>query len=171
MIIFETDRLLVRPYRLTEKDQENFFRLNSDPEIMQYIRPVQSREDCNNFLQQIIDDYLANPLTGRWAVEEKDTLRFVGSFAFIPIKGTTKMQLGYALMKSEWGKGYATELTLRGVEYVFIKAGLSVIYAITEVPNLASQKVLLKSGFRVHEQRIEEGKGILEFILNKNLPD
>ena len=34
------------------------------------------------------------------------------------------MQLGYALLKENWGKGFATELTKGGLKYVFTKTDL-----------------------------------------------
>ena len=53
-IIFETERLIVRQY-VFEADAENFFLLNSDEEVMKYIRATKSREECDAFLEKNID--------------------------------------------------------------------------------------------------------------------
>ena len=96
---------------------------------------------------------------GRWAVNEKDTGRFVGSFAIIPIPGDEeKIQLGYSLLPEFWGKGFATELTVGGLNHFFTQSALPVIYGVTEALNIASQKVLLKAGFQPAGAKMEEEK-------------
>jgi ribosomal-protein-alanine N-acetyltransferase len=154
MIIFETERLIVRQYSF-EQDRENIFRINGDIDVVRYIRPVKSKEECELFLAEEIKNYKKHPEAGRWAVDDKLTGKFVGSFAFIPVEGSQLMQLGYALLKENWGRGYATELMIKGIEYVFTKTTLDVIYGITESANLPSQKVLLKTGFALEISLIE----------------
>ena len=96
---------------------------------------------------------------GRWAAEEKATGKFVGSFAIIPIEGTEDIQLGYAFLKENWGKGFASELMKAGLDYYFKKTNADHIYAIAEQGNIASQKVLLKnSGLSMTEKRKKEIK-------------
>lgn len=165
-VIFETDRLLVRRY--TMEDFENFFRLNGDEEVVRYIRPVQSREEAMAAFEKQLADYEAMPGYGRWAVHLKTTGAFVGSFAMIPIPDdTNKMQLGYAFPKESWGKGYATELTIAGLDYFRNKTTLPEIYAVTETPNVASQKVLLKAGFQPFGTKMEGDKELLVFIVKR----
>lgn len=163
--LFETGRLLVRNY--TQDDRENFFLLNGNPDVVRYIRPVKSREECDTFLLEVIAAAAAAPLYGRWAVHEKAFNAFIGSFAIIPVENTDRMQLGYALLPPYWGRGYATELTLAGLGYVFSKTSLDTIYAYTEKPNWASENVLLKCGFQHSGEKMEAGKEIVEFSLNK----
>ena len=165
-ILFETERLIVRHY--TKDDSDNFFLLNGDEEIMRYIRPAKTREEADQFLSEILQKLDEDPASGRWAVEEKQTGGFVGSFAFIPIERTVnKMQLGYALLKQNWGKGYATELTMGGLQYVFTKTSLTEIFAVTEMSNTASQKVLLKAGFTYHSTYKEGAKELFQYIFLK----
>jgi ribosomal-protein-alanine N-acetyltransferase len=164
MNIFETERLIVRQYNY-ELDIENFFRLNGDEEVVRYIRPAKSRAECELFLKQVIADAETNPSMGRWAVEEKQSGKFIGSFAFIPVEGTEDSQLGYALLKIHWGKGFATELLKEGINYVFTHTSLNEVYGITEAANIASQKVLLKSGFTLLKNYREGVKDLCCFRL------
>jgi [ribosomal protein S5]-alanine N-acetyltransferase len=162
-IIFETSRLRVRRY--TKEDTDNFFRLSGDAQVMQYIRPVSGREESDKFLLENIRYYQDNPTRGRWAVIEKSSKDFVGSFAIIPIPSMPeKIQLGYSLIPSRWGLGYATELSLAGLDYFFENESLDKIYGVTDIPNLASQRVLLKAGFEKAGSFMEEGKKLLLFI-------
>lgn len=166
-VIFETERLLVRQY-IFETDADNFFALNGDEEVMRYIRAVKSREECDEFLKQNIESYKTNPSMGRWAVYEKESGDFVGSFAFIPVERTENSQIGYALLKRYWGNGFATELTKQGISYVFSNTELEEIYGITQFENEVSKKVLLKSGFRFCKTYKEEEKLMCSFVINRN---
>ena len=162
-IIFETDRLIVRQYDF-ETDTENFYLLNGDEEVMRYIRATKSKEECDVFLKKAIESYKVNPLMGRWAADEKATGKFVGSFAIIPIEGSEDIQLGYAFLKENWGKGFASELTKAGLEYYFKNTNVDHIYAIAEKGNVASHNVLFKNGFVPDGEKIEEEKVLLQFI-------
>ena len=160
-IIFETERLIVRRY--TNGDGDNFFLMNGDEEIMRYIRPPKTREESDAFLLEVLSYSEKNPLYGRWAVDDKQTGEFVGSFAVIPVEKTEAMQLGYSLLKSNWGKGYATELTMGGLQYVFTKTNLDEILGVTEKGNTASQKVLLKAGFIYKKAFTEGDKALFQY--------
>jgi ribosomal-protein-alanine N-acetyltransferase len=164
--IFETERLIVRQYDI-EVDAENFFLLNSDEDVMRYIRATKSREECNAFLRKIVDAYKINPLIGRWAAYEKANGKFVGSFAIIPIEDSDDIQLGYAFLKENWGKGYASELTKAGLDYYFRNTNADHIYAIAEKDNVASHNVLLKNSFVPDGIRKEKDKELLKFIYRK----
>jgi len=166
MIIFETERLLVR--RFTESDGHNFFSINGNAEVMRYIRPSKTRGECDQFLLEAIAYSESTKLFGRWAVETKVSNEFVGSFCVIPVEGKDEMQLGYALIQPHWGKGYATELTVAGLEYVFLKTPIDPIHAYTEEANLPSKKVLLKAGFVPNGNKIEGEKEVAGFILNRS---
>jgi ribosomal-protein-alanine N-acetyltransferase len=170
MIVFETERLVIRRY--TTDDEENFYRVNGDPEVMRYIREPKDRKECSIFLARNIALYQQYPLMGRWAMMEKTTNTFVGSFAIIPVendgnKRQMEIQLGYALLKDYWGKGYATESTLAGKQYAFDVMKLPVIVALTETENIASQKVLLRSGF-LQRPNIYQGKKELCYFTCQN---
>lgn len=165
-LIFETERLIVRQY--TEDDTDKIFLLGGNPEVMQYIRPVSTKEESDKFLLDNIALYLANPRRGRWAVLEKATGLFVGSFAIIPMPSQPeKTQLGYSLTPENWGKGYATELTKSGLDYFFTNESIPEIYGVTETLNIASQKVLLKNGFQPAGRMMEEEKELLLFVIQR----
>jgi [ribosomal protein S5]-alanine N-acetyltransferase len=170
MTIFETDRLIIRRY--TPADKDNFYRLNGDPEIMRYIRAAKDPQECIVILKRNISFYEQRPMMGRWAMIEKESGNFIGSFAIIPVETVdhsrhAEIQIGYALLKEYWGKGFATESALAGRQYAFDEMKLTRIVAITEVENIASQKVLLRSGF-IQEPNIMEGNKALCYFASEN---
>jgi [ribosomal protein S5]-alanine N-acetyltransferase len=163
MIVFETARLIVRYFR--ESDIDNFFLVNGDAEIMRYIRAPQTKEATQQMMLQAIENYKSNPFMGRWAIEEKESGEFIGSFAVIPIEKTEWTQLGYALLKEAWGKGYATELTKQALRHVFIKTALDSIRAVAETGNQASHGVLVKAGFNREMVKTEQEKELVQYVL------
>ncbi len=166
-IIFETERLVVRQYDAEEF--ENFFRLNGDADVVRYIRQVQVREEAIDSFQELLTDYQEQPGMGRWAVHLKSNGDFVGSFAIIPIPwAKEKIQLGYAFPPENWGKGFATELTLKGLEHFYKHFTNQEIYGVTEIPNVASQKVLLKAGFVFHDAVTEKGIELYLYIFSRS---
>lgn len=166
MIAFETERLIVRA--LTEEDGDNFFLLNGSEEVMRYIRPVKTKEESDEHFKQVLGLGAPTAENGRWAVEEKATGRFIGSFAIIPIPSEPeKTQLGYSFIPAYWGKGLASELAIAGLQYFLDNSSIPEIYGVTETPNIASQKVLLKAGFQFYETRMEEGKELTVFIVKR----
>ena len=68
----ETQRLLLRPF--TWDDFENLYQINSDPELMRYIRFPETREQTQESLKKILDDYQKFPDLGRLAIIEKSKL-------------------------------------------------------------------------------------------------
>ena len=97
----------------------------------------------------------------------KKTVRPDASTAFCPVEGSDDIQLGYALLKENWGKGFASELTKSGLDYYFENTDADHIYAIAERANVASHKVLLKNSFVPDGTKMEDDKELLKFIYRK----
>jgi len=165
-IVFETERLIVRNF--TKADYGNMFLLHGNPEVMRYIRAVKTREQSDAFLDQTMATVYPSSWMGRWAVELKATGEFVGNFVIVPIPDDPeKTQLGYSFTPGSWGKGFATEVTRAGLEYFRNKTPLTEIYAVTESPHIASQKVLQKAGFEYFGKKMEGEKELTEFIVRR----
>ena len=65
-------------------------------------------------------------------------------------------EIGYVLISSERGKGYCTEAVQLAVDYLFMSKDIVRIQATSHLDNVASQKVLEKTGFQ-REGRIRKG--------------
>jgi [ribosomal protein S5]-alanine N-acetyltransferase len=166
MIIFETKRLVIRRYKAD--DFSDFFRLNSDKDVMRYIRPVQTRKQAASFFIKILEAYDKAPGLGRWGMYIKPGNEFAGSFAIIPVQQSEDIQLGYAFLKEHWGSGYASESVKGGIAYAFDQLQLTQIAGITFPENLLSQKVLLKNRFVFHKTITEEDKEINFYLLHRD---
>ena len=58
------------------------------------------------------------------------------------------LEIGYAILPSERGKGYCSEAVKIMVDYLFLSQDTMRIQATTDAGNLASQKVLERVGFK-----------------------
>src|SRR5436309_558053 len=111
-VFLETERLVLRQF--TEDDVDNLVELDSDPDVMHFInggRPTSRREIESDVLPTFLDYYEQFAGYGFWAAIEKSSGRFVGWFHFRPAEAahSNEVELGYRLLKSAGGRGYATE--------------------------------------------------------------
>ena len=147
-----TARLSLRCFRLDDLDL--FDRLQSDPRVTKYTGGPKTRAQSEEMLQtRVVGYYDQHPGLGIWATLERATGACVGLHLVNNIQGETLLQLGYLLFPEHWGKGYATEMSLGLVRYAFTTLGLPVLHAMTDMPNVASQQVLLKAGLHRKGER------------------
>jgi RimJ/RimL family protein N-acetyltransferase len=61
--------------------------------------------------------------------------------------GRDEIELGWVIVPERWGRGLATELARASLEVVFGPLALREVIAYTQPGNLASRRVMEKSGF------------------------
>ena len=151
-VLHVTERLALR--RFTLEDLDLLDRMNSDPEVMQYVGGTKTREETQIVLRdRILGYYDEHPGLGIWATIERSSGTCIGMHLLNHIQGETFIQVGYVLFRDYWGRGYATEMSIALLRHGFMELGLQRIVAITNLPNVASQRVLLKSGLHRNGER------------------
>lgn len=146
--ILETTRLILQSWTLA--DDERLFEICSDADVMRYIgtgKPYENISQAKEFLNWAIDYERENGFC-RWAIVEKESDEIIGSCGFARPHGTEEVELGYLLDKRFWKKGFATEAAQACLLYGFEKLNFREIIAMTDLENIASQKVLEKIGFK-----------------------
>ncbi|RYZ81217.1 MAG: N-acetyltransferase [Proteobacteria bacterium] len=147
----ETER--VKLLEITRDYEDKLFILDSDPEVMRFISNgvTSSKEEVRAAIERIIA--LKNKHNGKfgcWAAFEKDSGEFMGWILFRPAhqdaENTKRIELGYRLMKSYWGRGVATEVSRALIEKGFREYSIEEIFAVAIKTNLGSQAVMKKSG-------------------------
>jgi ribosomal-protein-alanine N-acetyltransferase len=117
----------------------------SNPEFWgEYFSPTQrTRTGMEKFFESNPFEY------GQFIIEKKNRTKIGGiqHFNVLAPYGKT-VEMGYALLPSERGKGYCTEAAQIMVDYLFLSKDIACIQATTDVGNAASQKVLEKAGFQ-----------------------
>lgn len=147
-----SERLGLR--RFTPDDFELLLVLCQDPEINRFTGGPKSREKVEELLKgRILAYYDEHPGLGIWAGVELATGKITGMHLLNHLHGESDIQVGYVMFKEFWGKGYATEMAARILRYGFADLRLPQIVAITDLPHVMSQKVLLKSGLHRKGER------------------
>ena len=147
-----TGRLSLR--RFTPDDLELLCRMYADEEVARYVGGVKTREQTREMLDtRILGYYDAHPGLGVWATLDRASGECVGMHLLNNIQGETHIQVGYVLFREHWGRGYATEMSIALLRYGFERLRLPQIVGITNLPNVASQRVLLKIGLHRHGER------------------
>lgn len=143
--MFETDRLILR--LLDEKDIDDIFAMRSDPEVMRFIRAPQNRVETVNWLNLVSSRWKSDHI-GFCAIVEKQTDKFIGWCGLWRLKETSELEIGYAIAKNAWGKGFATEAAQVFLRYAFEQLKPDKIVAVAEPENASSRRVMEKLGMK-----------------------
>ena len=139
-----TERLLLRPFRLDDVD--DVFAYAKDLEWAQYlgghIPQPYTRRDAEEFVaHSVLASWDTNP---DFAVELDGR---VGGGVGLDVKQTDAIaELGYAIARPLWGKGLMPEAARAAVDWGFEWLGLAKVYAMVDVRNARSLRVMEKLG-------------------------
>ena len=143
--LFESQRLGFRKWK--ESDIIPFTKMNSDLEVMQYFPQPLSREETINLVNRI-HLHFEKWGFGLWAVEEKESEKFIGfiglNYADFKSSFTPCIEIGWRLDSRFWGKGYASEGARLCLQKGFEEFNLKEIYSFTSVLNTKSENVMIK---------------------------
>ena len=161
MILLETERLTLRQFEDTEADRDFLVALDADPEVRRFLDQLNppTQEDAARTLKRFLERHELDAKYGYWIATVKGTEDEIGWFHFRPSgKNPDEIELGYRLLKSEWGKGYATEGSRALIEQGFSEYGLNKVIATTLEANVASRHVLEKCGMTVIETYLHDDR-------------
>ncbi len=170
--MLETNRLLLRHFRPTDW-----------PDVLEYgsqlavakganFTPLKNKKAACSFEKILQRD-------GVFALQEKDTSKVIGnlgSFQIVRPDGVIEsrgFEIGYALNFNFWGHGLMTEALTALCEYEK-KRGTNFLLARVYADNEASKNVLVKTGFKLQEERqvvdvLAAGQKVSELIYKKTL--
>jgi RimJ/RimL family protein N-acetyltransferase len=147
--MLETERLILRRWK--SADSEPFSRLNSNPEVMEYLLKPLSREESDAMIARG-DAHIAEHGYGPWALEVKSTGELIGYTGLVrqtfEAPFTPCMEISWRLAKNSWGNGYATEAARAALAFGFEKAGLKEIVSFTVPTNRRSIAVMERLGMK-----------------------
>ncbi len=143
----ETQRLYLRLFG--EDDVQNLFRIEGSAVVMAYIRkPVTDPSQSLNRIRQEALYAAENEGLGLFACFEKATDTYIGLVKIKHIDDTDDIEVGYGFVPEAWGKGYATEITQKAIEYLQLNFKGRKIIAFVQDENTASKHVLEKAGMK-----------------------
>ena len=142
-----TERMYLYP--LSDEEMRLVIENESDPEMKQAYT-------------EMLEGSLSNPHKriwyAIWNMELKDEPGIiVGDFCFKGLSNDGVIEIGYGLKEEYLHQGYMTEAVKAITEWALSQDGVKQVEAETDAENMASQKVLFRSGFVSNGKMGEEG--------------
>lgn len=163
--MLETERLILR--RMDESDIDAIFAMRADKDVMRFIRePVAKREEAERWIN-LVSSLWADEKIGFCALVEKQSGQFIGWCGLWRLKETGEIEVGYALTKEFWGKGFAVEASEAFLQYGFDKLKLEKIVAVANPENRASRRVMEKLGMRFDYIGEFYGRDLVHYSITK----
>ena len=145
--LIETKRLLLR--RWQDDDRGPFAELNGDAETLVFFPSTLTRAESDALVDRIEARFEAHGY-GLWALEVRETGRFIGFTGLAPmpeeVPGAGGTEIGWRLARPAWHHGYATEAALAARDVAFTGVGLPELWSMTSVLNTPSQAVMRRIG-------------------------
>ncbi len=144
-----TKRLLLRTWR--SADRRPFAAMNADPEVMEFFPRTLTRVESDQFMDRIEAGWELRGF-GLWVVELMASKEWIG-FTGMSVPGfeaafTPAVEVGWRLVRSAWGRGYATEAADAALRVAFCELGLLEVVSFTTKANARSRAVMRRLGMR-----------------------
>lgn len=151
----ETERLILRSWH--ESDLDRYFMLRGDQAAAQFIGGALSRDDTWRSIATILGHQILRGYS-IFALEEKATGAFVGYCGpWFPL-GFPEPEIGWGLVPSENGKGYATEAATRALSFAFGSLGWTTAISLVDPKNLPSVRVAERLGAKLESSTEFRGR-------------
>lgn len=146
--MIETERLRLR--RLDNSDIHQIHLLLADPDVMHFSENgAMNEHDRISWLQRTTTQQPKSALPECLAIERKQDSRMIGYVSltqYLSRVQTGDVEIGFRLMKSVWGRGYATEAAHRLIYATDLSGSFDRIVGIVDPANHRSVRVLKKLG-------------------------
>jgi ribosomal-protein-alanine N-acetyltransferase len=130
-------------------DSYFFTRLYSNSEVMRHIPPcgkTVSTEEAHSRLGKLLVHWQKYGY-GMFVVEDRENGQPVGYCGFRFLEEVGKIELGYIIDQTSWGKGVAYEAAEGCVQFARTVLKTDSLVSVTSPANLGSQRILSKLGF------------------------
>ena len=156
-----TEHLRLTPFAADDIDLA--LEMWTDPEVVKYVCDVMTEEEIRQEMPNSIKRG-GNGGIGLWCVSDRRAGEKLGDSYLLPMPidnddtdfslvvmgqmPDAEIEIGFFLKRSAWGRGYATEVCKRLLQFAFQEVSLNEVVASVDGDNVASKKVLEKSGLR-----------------------
>jgi len=164
----ETERLIITEFDLSMAESVHKNSLDEDNRRFVPDEVFETVEDAKETIEFLMSVYESEDGPLVYPVLLKDETN-IGYVQLVPIE--EGYEVGYHIGKEYTGNGYATEALRAFLEDIMTKKNLDTVYGICVSENLASVKVLEKSGFQKEYEGMGQYQGedrqIVKYILKK----
>ncbi|HZW31265.1 MAG TPA: GNAT family N-acetyltransferase [Isosphaeraceae bacterium] len=140
----DTERLVLRMFR--ESDLDAYAAMLGDPEVMRYLAPnPMTRAEAWRNMAMVLGHWQLRGF-GLWALEERASGLLVGRAGCWLPEGWPGFEVGWALRRECWGRGYATEAARAAVHHAFTALGQTRVISLIRPDNARSIAVAARLG-------------------------
>ena len=145
-VVLETDRLLLRPWRVSEAVIQREMWAERDPRVPPHRRiGADGRPTVADFEEAVRAGQASS--AGLLAAERKAAGDVIGYCGLVDSgRGAHQPELAFELLRRFWGHGYATEASWAVLDWA-ASSGCERVWATVWDWNTASRRVLAKLGF------------------------
>jgi RimJ/RimL family protein N-acetyltransferase len=163
-MMLTTKRLFLRPF--TSEDLEYVYDMRSDSDVMQFIREPQTHGETENWISTISAKWETEKI-GFAGVFERNTKEFIGWCGLWKLPETHEIEVGYAIAKKNWRKGFAFEAASAFLSYGFNELKLKKIVAVARPENKGSIAVMEKIGMSFVKYGVFYGRDLVQYGISK----
>ena len=142
-----TQRLTLRSRK--DSDRQPFAEMSEDADVMEYLRPLATREACDAWVDFQIDHQSAHGFC-LWALESRASGLFMGAAGLLHVRFaahfTPAVEVGWRLARPFWGQGLAVEAARAALQLGFEEISLTQVVAHASVHNGRSRRLMAKLG-------------------------
>ncbi|GAB2565131.1 GNAT family N-acetyltransferase [Gracilibacillus alcaliphilus] len=141
----ESERLILR--KMERTDLQDIHNYASDLKLSKYLTWETHRTlaDTESFIEHILTQYKHTD-KGPWVIVWKENTRVIGTINLGRNQKHYSAELAFAISRNYWRKGIGTEAVQQLLLFGFEKLELERIYARCHPENIASYKLMEKSG-------------------------
>ena len=141
--VIETERLILRP--TAAEDLDGWAELMADPESSQYIGGPVPRAAAWRGLATMAGSWALNGF-GMFSMIERESGRWIGRTGPWQPEQWPGTEVGWGILKSAWGRGYAHEAAVATIGWAFDRLGWSEVIHCIDPANTPSQRLAERLG-------------------------
>ena len=146
--VINTPRLVLR--WISEDDIDGLYDVFSDPQVMRYwsTPPLPNREAAAAMQREIADGNLRDTMI-KWGLALRESNHVIGTTTLFNLNlDNGRAEIGYAMSRAYWGKGYMHEALSALLSHAFEVLELRRLEADVDPRNAASIRTLERLGFQ-----------------------
>ena len=120
--VLETERMVLR--RMEMADVDGLMGIFSDPVAMRYYPGTKSRQEAEEWVRRMQENYRDHGF-GLWVAVLEDSGEFAGQCGLTvqQVEGKDEVEIGYLFLRQFWGRGLATEAARAARDHGFNTLG------------------------------------------------
>lgn len=173
--IINTERLVLRKYEADDAP-DMFKNWANDSEVTKFLswKPHNNVEDTKGIIGQWVNKYENNIYN--WAIVLKEIAEVIGGISIVKLDETSySCEIGYCMSRKHWGMGIMSESLTAVIDYLFSEVRFNRIAAMHDTNNIASGKVMIKSGMKyegtLRQAKLRDSNGFYDLAIYSILKD